>query len=284
VDASQSSIASLAEYSAGLLYAADVSESARVSAYGNLAQDAGRWQPRLQRARARWPPRRCCPGTGRAWRPAGVRAAADRVDRPAGRVRASPQGGFGGRHDRDGEPARRPGGPADRRAWTSGGSARCWADRDRRVLPRDAARAAARQGVRLRVRRDRRAARATGAAPHQAGRAARAAPTTGSRSARSARCRTAWATTWWACSTGGAGRRASSEQTTDGSSSTAAGPAPGRRADHRVGQHQRAVVVPPGGGVADRTGCRPASASAASSGGCPPAGAQQLPGQPLVPR
>lgn len=51
VDASQSSIASLAEYSAGLLYAADVSESARVSAYGNLAQDAGRWQPRLQRAR-----------------------------------------------------------------------------------------------------------------------------------------------------------------------------------------------------------------------------------------
>lgn len=51
VDASQSSIASLAEYSAGLLYAADVSDAARVSAYENLAQDAGRWQPRLRRAR-----------------------------------------------------------------------------------------------------------------------------------------------------------------------------------------------------------------------------------------
>jgi hypothetical protein len=51
VDASQSSIASLAEYSAGLLYAEEVSASARGSAYGNLAQDAGRWQPRLQRAR-----------------------------------------------------------------------------------------------------------------------------------------------------------------------------------------------------------------------------------------
>lgn len=51
VDASQSSIASLAEYSAGLLYAAEVPDSARGSAYGNLAQDAGRWQPRLERAR-----------------------------------------------------------------------------------------------------------------------------------------------------------------------------------------------------------------------------------------
>jgi hypothetical protein len=50
VDASQSSIASLAEYSAGLLYAAEVSDSVRGSAYGNLAQDAGRWQPRLERA------------------------------------------------------------------------------------------------------------------------------------------------------------------------------------------------------------------------------------------
>jgi hypothetical protein len=52
VDASQSSIASLAEYSAGLLYAEEVSAAARGSAYGNLAEDAGRWQPRLERARS----------------------------------------------------------------------------------------------------------------------------------------------------------------------------------------------------------------------------------------
>jgi hypothetical protein len=52
VDASQSSIASLAEYSAGLLYAADVPASARSSAYENLAEDAGRWRPRLERVRS----------------------------------------------------------------------------------------------------------------------------------------------------------------------------------------------------------------------------------------
>ena len=51
VNASQTSIASLAEYSSGLLYAADVPDSVRGSAYENLADDAGRWQPRLQRAR-----------------------------------------------------------------------------------------------------------------------------------------------------------------------------------------------------------------------------------------
>jgi len=51
IEASQSSLLSLADYSAGLLYGTDVPDAVRRSAYGNLAQDAERWQPRLERAR-----------------------------------------------------------------------------------------------------------------------------------------------------------------------------------------------------------------------------------------
>jgi type II secretory pathway pseudopilin PulG len=52
IEASQSSLLSLAAYSAGLLYSADVPDPVRASAYENLAQDAERWRPRLQRARS----------------------------------------------------------------------------------------------------------------------------------------------------------------------------------------------------------------------------------------
>lgn len=51
VDDSQNSLLSLAQYSAGLLYLADVPDSVRGSAYQNLARDAERWRPRLQQAR-----------------------------------------------------------------------------------------------------------------------------------------------------------------------------------------------------------------------------------------
>lgn len=51
VDDSQSSLLSLTAYSAGLLYSADIPDSVRSSAYDNLARDAERWRPRLERAR-----------------------------------------------------------------------------------------------------------------------------------------------------------------------------------------------------------------------------------------
>jgi hypothetical protein len=52
IEGSQSSIASLAQYSSDLLHSADVPQGVRRSAYQNLADDAGRWRPRLQRARS----------------------------------------------------------------------------------------------------------------------------------------------------------------------------------------------------------------------------------------
>jgi hypothetical protein len=52
VEGSQVSIASLARYSSDLLHSADVSDPVRRSAYQLLADDAGRWRPRVQRARS----------------------------------------------------------------------------------------------------------------------------------------------------------------------------------------------------------------------------------------
>ena len=51
VSGSRTSLAGLAAYSAGLLYAADVPADARRSAYGNLGDDARRWVPRVDAAR-----------------------------------------------------------------------------------------------------------------------------------------------------------------------------------------------------------------------------------------